>query len=143
MTQRDAVDILELYKTKLHKIPKGSIPGICESYLPTYIISDNDQILKLRRKMKVLQIPEFMPLSKEDKFSRVLLYFPLRRGENINMDRIGEKFLEVFHLSISLVSDDLYYARDSCGMKDSNGVTLTIIQVNERKMFPRKLCSPD
>ena len=97
MTQRDATDILELYKSKLQKIPNGVIHGICVDYLPTYIISDNDQVLRLRRKMKCLQIPEFTPLSKEDKFSKILLYFPLRRGQVIDSDRLGNHFIMVLH----------------------------------------------
>ena len=89
MPQKDAADVLELYKAKLHKIPNSDIPGICVTRLPTYIISSNDQVLKIRRKLKVLQIPEFVPLSREEKYSKVLLFFPLKRGENIDTDRIG------------------------------------------------------
>ena len=116
MIQKDAKDILELYKEKLNKIPNGSIPGICLPYLPMYIISDNDQVSRLRRGMKVLQIPDFNPLSKEDKYSKTILYFPLRRGEDIDTERI----------------DDYYWARNSNPVTDCNGIALTIIQEHER-----------
>ena len=89
MKQSDGNDILELYKSKLEKIPDGTIPGIYTKFLPTYIICNNNQVLKLRRRNKVLQIPEFNPLTKEDKYSDVLLFYPIRKGEDIDEDRIG------------------------------------------------------
>lgn len=37
-------------------------------------------------------------------------------------------------------SDDMYYARNSAGMKDANGTTLTIVQENKR-FYIFKLCN--
>ena len=90
MVQKNANDILELYKNKLEKIPNGSIRGICVNYLPLYIISNNNQVSKLRKRLKVLQVPEFGPLTKEEKYKKVLLFYPLRKGEVIDSDRLGK-----------------------------------------------------
>ena len=89
LSQKDASDILSLYKEKLTKIPAGKVSGVYGQVIPTYIVCKNDQILKLRKRMKTLQIPQFAPLSKEFKFARVMLYFPLRPGQNIDSERLG------------------------------------------------------
>ena len=135
MIQKDAADILEFYKTRLDKIPNGQIPGIYVPYLPTYIICDNDQVLRLRRRKKVLQIPDFIPLSKEEKISRIMLFYPLRKGQDIDTDRLGIMIWLCLIIVHVLISDSYYYARDPNGTKDSNGITLTIIQENERLLI--------
>ena len=89
LTQKDGQDILTLYKEKLNKIPAGNILGVFGQSLPTYVICSNNQVLKLRKTLKILQIPEFNPLSKEEKFARVLLYFPLKPGQDIDTDSLG------------------------------------------------------
>ena len=89
LSQKDASDILSLYKEKLTKIPAGKVSGVYGQVIPTYIVCKNDQILKLRKRMKTLQIPQFAPLSKEFKFARVMLYFPLRPGQKIDSERLG------------------------------------------------------
>lgn len=93
LLQKETLELLELYKDHLDKIPRGNIMGISGQYLPSYIICQNNQILKLRSKMKVLQIPDFQPLSKEYMYSRVLLYYPLKPGEKIDSNRLGKHFI--------------------------------------------------
>ena len=113
--QKNAVEILNTYKETPDKIPDGDILGVYGSMLPTYILCNNDQILKLRRKRKCLQTPQYTRLSKEEKFARVMLFYPLRPGETIHMDRL----------------DDYFYATSNT-VRDSNQQVLTIIEVNER-----------
>ena len=48
LRQKDADEILQLYKEKLDKIPDGEIVGVYGQKLPLYVICDNNQILKLR-----------------------------------------------------------------------------------------------
>ena len=57
--------------------------------LPEYILCANGQVLRLRKKRKILQIPHFHSLSKEHKYARTLLYFPLAPGQVIDIERIG------------------------------------------------------
>ena len=89
LQKKDAKDIFDLYTEKLNQIPNGDITGVYGKPLPTYILCSNKQVLKLRRKMKILQIPQFHTLSKENKFSRISLFYPLKPGTCIDMDRLG------------------------------------------------------
>lgn len=84
-----AKEIFQIYKDKLNSIPTENIVSISGEKLPQYILSKNIEVLKLRKKMKVLQTPDFIPYSKEDKYSRIMLYFPLKPGQKIDTDRLG------------------------------------------------------
>ena len=89
MTRKLGSDIYELYQGKLGRIPNGDIIGISGQALPEYILCANGQVLRLRKKRKILQIPHFHSLSKEHKYARTLLYFPLAPGQVIDIERIG------------------------------------------------------
>ena len=82
-------EIYNLYKNKLDKIPPGHLSGVYDEIFPTYILCDNTQVLRLRRKRKCLQIPHFTTLSKEEKFARILLYYNIRPGQEIDVERLG------------------------------------------------------
>ena len=90
LLQRESIELLQIYKDNLDKIPAGDIMGINGQKLPSYIICQNTQILKLRRKMKILQVPDVCPLSKDLKYMHILLYYPLKPGQRIDTERIGK-----------------------------------------------------
>ena len=123
--KKEGSEIQSLYKDKLDRIPTGNVLSIHGTAMPTYILCANGQTLKLRRNRKCLQIPEFNRLSKEEKYARVLLYYPLAPGQLVDSDRI----------------DTYYYATDNT-TTDSNNQVLTVVEVNERKMFTRLLWTP-
>ena len=89
LTKKQSLEFIALYREKIDRIPPGNVVGISGETLPTYIICDSNQMLKLRKNRKVLQLPEFLPLSRERKYARVLLFYPLRRGQKIDPDRLG------------------------------------------------------
>ena len=89
MSKTDGLEIFNIYKDKIQKVPNGTITGVYDQIFPMYILCDNKQVLKLRKKRKCLQIPHFTTLSDEEKYGRILLYFPIRPGQNIDMERLG------------------------------------------------------
>ena len=89
LVKKDGEEIYNLYKSKLNKIPNGQISGVYDEIFPLYILCTNKQVLKLRKRRKCLQIPHFTALSKEEKYGRILLYYNIRPGQNIDMDRLG------------------------------------------------------
>ena len=96
MTSNEGLDIYNLYKEKLEKIPVGDVFGIYNDPFPVYILCKNKQCLKLRKKRKVMVLPHFQTLSKEDKFSRILLYYPMTPETMITTDRLGKE-LTILH----------------------------------------------
>ena len=84
--------------------------------MPKYILCDENEVLKIRKTRKVLQTPTFPKNSTEYKYSKTLLYYPIARNTEIDIERI----------------DDYYYAKEPNGQKDYNGKALTIIETNER-----------
>ena len=67
-------EIYNAFEGNLTKIPEGPVLSVYGESLPTYIICKNKQVLKLRRSRRIMQIPCFTTLSREDKYSK---------GENI------------------------------------------------------------
>ena len=58
------------WKFHLEKIANGDVLSVSGESLPTYIICQNKQAMKLRKTRRIMQIPCFTPLSKEDKYSK-------------------------------------------------------------------------
>ena len=92
----EASKIYELYQDRITSIPSGDIVGIYGEKLPEYILCGNQHILKLRKKRKVLKVPDFIPLSKEEKFSKIMLFFPLKPGQKIDTDRLGMHIHDIY-----------------------------------------------
>ena len=42
-----------------------------------------------------MQVPSFNKLSEDDKFCKVLLYYPLQPGAVIDVERLGKQILEL------------------------------------------------
>ena len=89
MPKNEGLELYQLYKDKLHKVPNSTITGVYDQIFPTYIICSNKQVLKVRKRRKCLQIPHFTTLSSTEKYGRILLFFPVRPGQTIDVDRLG------------------------------------------------------
>ena len=99
LTEKDAIEIYNIYKDRLDRIPRSdTIKGVNGETFPTYILCGNKSVMRLRKSRKVLQIPYFNTLSTEEKYARTLLYYPLRPGQSIIVDRLGRK-IKIFHAS--------------------------------------------
>ena len=92
LTKKQSSEIFQLYKDKTDKIPKSEIIGIYNTALPMYILSKNQKVMKLRKSKKVLKIPTFIPGSKEFKFCKTLLFYPLAPNVEIDTDRLGKYY---------------------------------------------------
>ena len=88
--EKSSQPIFDIYKTNLEKIQEGPLVSPCNSQpLPEYIICSNGHVLKIRKSMKVLRTPAYETGSKKFKYTQVLLYFPLKPGEEILINNIG------------------------------------------------------
>ena len=67
---KDSENIYNVYKEKLDKIPDADVISVNGENLPTYILCQNRQVLKIRKSRRIMQIPCFTPMSKEDKISK-------------------------------------------------------------------------
>ena len=92
LPKQDGNEIISAYKDNIHRIPNGDITSVYDEIFPKYILCNKTQVLKLRKTRKILQLPDFKANSKEEKYSRVLLFYPLRPGQNIDTDRLGLYF---------------------------------------------------
>ena len=69
-------------------------------------------ILKLRKNRKVLQIPDFTNLSQEEKFCKIMLYFPIKPGQKIDTERLGTHLLSIIYYSLFLPSGNVLITMD-------------------------------
>ena len=90
LSKKESLELFQLYKDKIDKIPSGDVVGISNTAMPTYILCQNNKAMKLRKVRKVLKVPHFHPGSKEYKFSKVMLFYPLAPGIEIDQDRLGK-----------------------------------------------------
>lgn len=93
MPKQPGSEIYELYKDKTSKIPTGTVTGIYNTLLPTYILCKNFQVLKLRKSRKTLKYPTFQPETEQYKFAKILLYYPFHPNTDIDTDKIGNNYL--------------------------------------------------
>ena len=117
LTKKESKETFEIYKENKDKIPVSEIKSVYGTEnMPKYILCGEESVLRIRSKMKVLEVPHFPKDTLEFKYSMTLLYFPLAPNTKIDVERI----------------DDYYYATNPNNDKDFNGKLLTIIQSNER-----------
>ena len=91
LSKKDSTEVYHLYIDKLDKIPNSEISSIYgENKMPKYVLCDKERVLRIRSKMKVLEIPRFPFESVEYKYGMVLLYFPLTPGSTIDLERLGK-----------------------------------------------------
>lgn len=90
LPKKTGLEIFSLYKDDLKKIPNGERSSVYGEIFPTYILCSNLQVIKLRKRMKVMHLPHLTSLSKEEKYARILLFYPILPGQSIDSDRVGK-----------------------------------------------------
>ena len=128
LSKAESKEVYQFFNGNLKKIPKSEIPSIYgEENMPKYILCQDENVLKIRSKKKVLETPIYPKDSLEYKISMTLLYYPLSANTSIDKDRI----------------DEYYFAPNQNEEMDSNGRLLTTIQSNQRKIMTRNIWDPD
>ena len=128
LPKAESKEVYQFFNGNLKKIPKSEIPSIYgEENMPKYILCQDENVLKIRSKKKVLETPIYPKNSLEYKISMTLLYYPLSANTSIDKDRI----------------DEYYFAPNQNEEMDSNGRLLTTIQSNQRKIMTRNIWDPD
>ena len=90
LSKKQSLEIFQLYKDKIDKIPAGDVVGVYNTLMPTYLLSEGNKAMKLRKNRKVLKVPHFQIGSREFKYSRILLYYPLAPKTVIDQERLGK-----------------------------------------------------
>ena len=98
------------------EIPISDEPSVCsKTNLPEYILCTNGDVLLKRKKRKVIIVP--IPKTERDfKYSKSLLFLPIRSESELNGTGCEDRFKEV----------------------DGDQGAL-IVELNERKMFPKRI----
>lgn len=129
----EGLKLFEIYERNLDKIDDSDLIAASGDIMPKLILCENKQVMKIRKKERIMQTPSFPTLSVEDKYAQILLYYPLRPKAEIDTTRLGKSFhLFMLLLTIIHVSDDYYYQIDNNQVVDKNGRILTIIEKNQR-----------
>ena len=113
-----SAELYDVYKNKLSKIPKSDTPSIIDNQnvLPTLILCQNEQVMKLRKQPKVLSFPAFSEESDDFKLCKVMLFYPTMPGAVITKEEVSNYF----------------YSTPRDGPVDARGDRLTIVEINER-----------
>ena len=107
-------ELSETYKNC--EIPKSEEPSVCSNgYLPEYILCKNGDVLKKRKKKKVIILPT-TNTEREKMYSKSLLFLPIQTELELQGPACRDRFQEV--------------NRDEQAL---------IVELNERKMFPKKI----
>ena len=84
-------ELFKLYQGNIDNIKNSDVTSSCGSnYLPEYILSSNEQVMKIRKHRKVLKIPKYNYGSFKYKYSKVLLFYPIEPGAEIDVDEVGK-----------------------------------------------------
>ena len=107
-------ELVETYRNC--EIPISDTPSVCSNTnLPEVILCTNGDVLIKRKKRKVLSVPNPKTL-REFRYSKSLLFLPIRSELELNGMGCDERFLEI--------------DRDQQALK---------VEINERKMFPNRI----
>ena len=79
-------------------IESSDVQYVCDStkILPMYILCRNGDVLKKKKRRKVLVYPSFKQNTFSHMYCRVLLFYPLQSEEEILDDGIDRKFFHTF-----------------------------------------------
>ena len=113
-----SAELYDVYKNNLSKIPKSTTASILDDQivLPTLILCENQQVMKLRKNPKVLSFPNFCEESDDFKLCKVMLFYPTMPGAVIAKEDVS----------------NYYYSTPRDGPVDARGDRLTLIEINER-----------
>ena len=107
-------DLMETYRNC--EIPISDEPSVCSNAnLPQYILCTNGDVLKKRRKKKILVVPS-AKTKREEMFLKSLLFLPIQSEQELHGHGCIERFEEV--------------KRDEQAL---------VVELNEKKMFPKKM----
>ena len=107
----------ELFQTFSNmEIPKSDTDAISTGErLPNYILCNNGDVLKKRQQRKILRLPELND-SRDQMYSKCLLYLPIRSEDELRGCRLAERFKEI----------------------NTIGIPAFQVELNEKKAFPKK-----
>ena len=118
----ESEDLFSLYSNKIDQIGSSDTLGIVgDIKMPELILCNNEQVLRKRKTMKILNYPTFEEGSLNFKYSRILLFYPLAAGRELSENDV----------------DRLFYETNEDQPKDKYNRRLTIIENMERKLFKR------
>ena len=93
MTKEQAKIYFENFHKQLENVPeddKFNHKSVMDGKpLPKYILCKNKQVLELRKCRSIVSYPIFDEGTPESRFSRVLLYYPLKAGDDLNNFDLG------------------------------------------------------
>ena len=114
----ESQELFAVYQNQLDKIPltETTYTASPQEKMPTLILTSNGSVLKHRSSCKVLNYPDYEKGSIKQKYSRILLFFPLEPNAEVSEDQL----------------DNLFYQRSENAPLDSNRQRLTIIDNYER-----------
>ena len=112
--EEKSIELSETYRNC--EIPRSNEPSVCsKDNLPEYILCTNGDVLKKRKKRKIVIIPS-TKTKREEMYLKSLLYLPIRSEQELQGHHCLTRFEEVDRENQALV-----------------------VQLNERKMFPKKV----
>ena len=116
--QSKSAEFYGIYQNNLTKIPNSTTTSIIDDkiVLPSLILCQNQQVMKLRKHPKVLSFPIFNEESDEYKLSKVMLFYPTVPGAVITKKDVS----------------NFFYATPEDGPKDAKGYRLSYVEINER-----------
>lgn len=107
-------ELVETYRNC--EIPTSETPSVCsDKNLPQFILCTNGDVLQKRKKRKVLSVP-ITKTVREFRYSKSLLFLPIRSELELNGMGCDDRFLEV--------------DGDKHALK---------VEINERKMFQKRI----
>ena len=98
------------------EIPRSNEPSVCSNEnLPEYILCTNGDVLKKRKKRKIVIVPS-TKTKREEMYLKSLLYLPIRSEQELQGPDCTARFEEV--------------NRDKQAL---------VVELNEKRMFPKKM----
>ena len=89
-------DVFTAYHNKLSHIEQSDVSMVVneDEFLPVYILISNGDVLRMRKKKKILKHSNVEPNTYEYKFTKVLLFLNVRNYEDINQETLETLFNE-------------------------------------------------
>ena len=89
-------EMYDIFDKRLDKVPLSEVESIYEDtegkkLMPEFIICSNRQVMKIRKREKILQYRELLEGSTDYKRNKVMLFFPLKPGYELSGEVISKK----------------------------------------------------
>ena len=142
MGRAKSEEMFDIFDQRIDKIPLSNVESIYEDNqgkkaMPEFIICSNRQVLKLRKKQKILQYHDVLEGSADFKRNKVMLFLPLKPGYELSGEVIGMKSKNKSYNKCTniyiFILDQLFYSReDGEGPVDGDDRRLSTVEQNER-----------